>query len=144
MRNATPMQTDATISAKAPGAGIPRTGGMALGRAVGLMLGALVAATGAASAQDGAFDGTQMAALPDTVPVQAPEDGLDLSLEPVRTAYLMPVDRLRGGGAAVTQLNANARMHGIYRIEIDLYPDDMRPQGEAVLRAGSGARLGRP
>jgi hypothetical protein len=37
-------------------------------------------------------------------------------------------------GARVTDLDEQSRLHGVHRLEIDLYPDDMRPRAGGRLR----------
>ena len=81
----------------------------------------------------------QLAAAPtasmlSTVPAHT--GGLDLSMPETSiassnasaTAYDRP------DGARVTDLNDRTRLHGVHRLEINLYGDGMRPQGGTPLR----------
>ncbi len=62
--------------------------------------------------------------------------GLDLSM-PETSIASGPASASayhRNDGARVTDLDDRTRLHGVHHLEIDLYGDDMRPQGGKPLR----------
>ena len=68
----------------------------------------------------------------------APADagGLDLSMPEtsIASSNASASTYHRNDGARVTDLDDRTRLHGVHHLEIDLYGDDMRPQGGTPLR----------
>ena len=105
--------------------------------AAGIVFGGLLVSAHDAYAADP--QNLQLAAAPaasmlSTVPANT--GGLDLSMPEtsVASSDASAAAYDRHDGARMTALDDRTRLHGVHRLEIDLYGDDMRPQGGTPLR----------
>jgi hypothetical protein len=128
-----------SAAAGRPGRRPSPRGGEAAILAAGTLLAALLVAGPAASA--GPETGLQLAAAdpaaaPDQPRAGVPADGLDLSLPAAGIAAdpAAPAPRAPRTRDHAVALGADARLHGLHRLEIDLYNDDMKPRGGAAPR----------
>ena len=106
--------------------------------AAGIVFGGLLVS--AEDAYGAGPEGLQLAAAPTanmSPTASASTGGLDLSMPKAapavsETASAPTYDR--NDSAAVTQLDDQAKLNGVYRLEIDPYVDDMRPRAGTPLR----------
>ena len=105
--------------------------------AAGIVFGGLLVSAHDAYAADP--QNLQLAAAPaasmlSTVPTHT--GGLDLSMPEtsIASSKASASAYARNDGARVTDLDDRTRLHGVHSLEIDLYGDDMRPQGGIPLR----------
>lgn len=106
--------------------------------AAGIVFAGLMA--GPVTAYGAGQQGLQLAAAPTgstSASASGAPDSLDLDLPQTRTVAsdlgdTPTYDQSRG--TRVTDLDEQSRLHGVHRLEIDLYPDDMRPRAGGRLR----------
>jgi hypothetical protein len=105
--------------------------------AVGIVFGSLLVS--AEDAYGAGPERLQLAAAPTanmSPTASASTGGLDLSMPkaaPTEETASAPTYE-REDGAAVTDLDDQTSLHGLHRLEIDLYADDMRPRAGTPLR----------
>ncbi|MBK1671414.1 hypothetical protein CKO28_25775 [Rhodovibrio sodomensis] len=106
--------------------------------AAGIVFGGLLVS--AKDAYGAGPQGLQVAAAPTASMLSTAStdpDGLDLSMPEtshgaLETGSTPTYDR--NDGARVTDLDGQTRLHGVHRLEIDLYADEMRPRAGRSLR----------
>jgi hypothetical protein len=107
-------------------------------QAVGIVFGSLLVS--AEDAYGAGPERLQLAAAPTanmSPTASASAGGLDLSLPkaaPAASESASAATYDRKDGAAVTDVDDQTSLHGVHRLEIDLYADDMRPRAGTPLR----------
>ena len=106
--------------------------------AAGIIFGGLLVS--AEDAYGAGPEGLQLAAAPSasmSPTASASIGGLDLSLPkaaPAASESASAPTYDRKDGAPVTDVDDQTSLHGVHRLEIDLYADDMRPRAGTPLR----------
>ena len=106
--------------------------------AVGIVFGSLL--VGAEDAYGAGQEGLQLAAAPaasmsPTASASAGDPDLSLpKAAPAASETASAPTYDRKDGAAVTDLDDQTSLHGMHRLEIDLYTDNMRPRAGTQLR----------
>lgn len=140
-RTRRPLRSSAAVTRRSartgPGRPSARRGEAAILAAGTLLAALLVAAPSAHGAPD---TGLQLAAADPTQPAArsagVPAGGLDLSLPAAAPAAPAASAEPRAARLwdGTVELDDNTRLHGVYRLQIDLYSDDMRPRGGGAPR----------
>ena len=105
--------------------------------AAGIIFGGLLVT--AEDAYGGEPRSLQLAAAPtasmlSTVPAETGRLDLSMPETSIASSNASASAYDRNDGARVTDLDDRTRLHGVHRLEIDLYGDGMRPQGGTPLR----------